>query len=46
MVQAKLIDTCVESARFQCLKLNYDKLLSSFAFNYNLRHCNDATALP
>ena len=25
---------------FQLLKLKYDKLLSSFAFNFNLRHYN------
>ena len=28
---------------FQLLKLNYDKLLSNFAFKCNLRHYNKAT---
>jgi hypothetical protein len=33
----KPIDTSVERAWLQCLKLTYDKLLSDFAFNLNLR---------
>ena len=31
------VDSHVESAWFKRLKLRYDKLLSSFAFNFNLR---------
>jgi len=40
-VQVASIKTCVESAyglRLQRLKLGYHKLLSTFAFNFNLRH--------
>ena len=36
----KLIETCVESVWFQRWILTYDKLLSSFNFKFNLRHCN------
>ena len=32
------VEICVESAWFQRLKTKYDKLLSSLAFNFNLRH--------
>jgi len=31
------VKTRVESASFRCLKVKYDKLLSRFAFNFNLR---------
>jgi hypothetical protein len=33
----RLVATRIESARLQCLKLIYGKLLSTFAFNFNLR---------
>ena len=37
--ELKPVETRVEdTALFQCLKLKYDNLLSSFAFNFNLRH--------
>jgi len=36
----KPVDTSVESAWFQRLTLEYDTPLSSFAFNFNLRHYN------
>jgi len=29
---------------FQCLKLKYDKLISSFAFNFNLRRYSEDPA--
>ena len=39
------VETCVESAWFQRLKLNYDEPLSSFAFNFNSRHYTAAGEL-
>jgi hypothetical protein len=38
----KRVESRVESAWFERLKLRYDKLLSSFAFNFNLRRYNAA----
>jgi len=38
----KVFKSRVDSTWFQCLKLKYDKLLSSFAFNFNLRRYNMA----
>jgi len=35
----KPVEACVDTARYQRLKLKHDKLLSRFAFNFNLRHC-------
>ena len=35
----------VVPARFQRSKLNYDKLLSNLAFNFNLRPSNKAAAV-
>jgi hypothetical protein len=40
----KLVGTSVESTWFQRLKLEYDKPLSSFAFNFNVRLYNVAAA--
>jgi len=36
----KCIETRVESAWFQRLKLSHNELLSSLAFNFNLRRCS------
>jgi hypothetical protein len=41
------VDTHVETrAWFQLLKLSYDKLLSTFAFNLNVRHYNEVRQVP
>jgi hypothetical protein len=37
----KLVETRIESAWYQRLKLNYDNLLSSSAFNLNVWHYNE-----
>jgi len=36
------VEARLERDWHQCLKLKYDELLSSFAFNFNLRRCTVA----
>ena len=43
-MQVDPINPTLTAPGIDCLKLKYDEVLSSFAFNFNLRHHNKATA--